>query len=117
MKVNIRIKAELAMVRSFSNCIMNGHFECYYRSRSSACVRTIEILAYGFDQLKGKQGRELPYLFKIQPLEKWAFVVYTVLVNIFFAYFLFFAIRHRYVAGCMERASRQQQAASINLRL
>jgi putative peptide zinc metalloprotease protein len=52
--------------------------------------RTIEILVYCIAKLKGKPVNELPYLFKIKPLEQWSLIIYTMLVNCFFGYFLLY---------------------------
>jgi putative peptide zinc metalloprotease protein len=54
--------------------------------------RTIETIIFFTNNIRGKINKEKPFLFSIGVKEKIGMILYTVLVNIFFAYYFFYAI-------------------------
>ncbi|MTI86866.1 MAG: hypothetical protein FH748_02735 [Balneolaceae bacterium] len=52
--------------------------------------RTYEVIAYCSKKIRGKKVSEKPYLFQINRREKYAFMMYVVISNLFFGYYILY---------------------------
>jgi|694.fasta_scaffold75804_3 putative peptide zinc metalloprotease protein len=54
--------------------------------------RTIETIIFFTNKIRGQANKEKPFLFSIGVKEKIGMILYSVLINIFFAYYFFYTI-------------------------